>query len=95
MHSCVNKHLQLMGVEDVGEPVHRGGDYYNLVRYTCVPQIKLISQADGVSLESQYWQQDGATVHRTVKVLRYLDGQFGEGMLAKDSIRGRDWAQVT
>ena len=57
-----------------------GGDYYNLVRYTCVPQIKLISQADDASLESQYWQQDGATVHRTVKVLRYLDGQFGEKM---------------
>ena len=54
------------------------------------PQIKLISQADDASLESQYWQQDGATVHRTVKVLCYLDGQFGEGMLARDSIRGRD-----
>jgi hypothetical protein len=32
-----------------------GGDYYNLARYNCVPQIKLISQADGGSLESQYW----------------------------------------
>jgi hypothetical protein len=70
------------------------GDYYNLGRYTntCVPQMKLISQADGGSLESQYWQQDGTTVHRTVKVLRYLDGQFGERMLAMNSTRGMDWA---
>ena len=54
--------------------------------------IKLISQADGGSLESQYWKQDGANVHRTMKVLRYLDGQFGERMLAMDSLRGRDRA---
>ena len=88
MHRCVNKHLQLLGVEDVREPVHRGGDYYNLVRYTCVPQIKLISQADSGSLERQYCQQDGADVHHTVKALHYLNGQFGEIILAMDSIKG-------
>ena len=60
----------------------KGGDYNKLVRFTCVPQIKNIAESDGRSLEDQYWQQDGATVHRTGKVLRYLDGQFGDRFLA-------------
>ena len=31
-------------------------------------------------------------MHRTGKVLRYVDGQFVERMLAMDSIRCCDWA---
>ena len=42
-------------------------------------------------MEGMTWQQDGARVHRTRKVLQYLDGQFAEKMFAMDSIRGQDW----
>ena len=38
-----------------------------------------------------WFQQDGAKVHRTNRVLKYLDGQFGTRMLAMDSIQGQDW----
>ena len=37
------------------------------------------------------WQQDGARVHRTKRVLTYLDGQFSDRMIAMDSYRGHDW----
>ena len=37
------------------------------------------------------WQQDGAKVHRTRKILTYLDGQFGSRMLAMDIIQGHDY----
>ena len=62
-----------------------GEEYYNLIRHKCVPELK---QINGGSLDGMWFQQDGAKVHRTTKVLKYLDGQFGERM---DSIKGQDW----
>ena len=65
-----------------------GDEYHRLLRYTAIPALKVIN---GGTLDGMYWQQDGAKVHRTKKVLQYLDGQFGPRMLALDSIRGVEW----
>lgn len=65
-----------------------GDEYYKLLRFKCVPRLKQIN--DG-SLNGMWFQQDGATVHRTGRVLRYLDRQFGQRMMAMSSIQGHDW----
>ena len=72
-----------------------GDAYYRLVRYTCIPQLKAINQptigGPTGTLDKIKWQQDGARVHRTKKVLGLLDGQFGENVIGMDSYRGQDW----
>ena len=69
-----------------------GDEYWRLLRYTCIPQLKEINTPQG-TLDNMIWQQDGARVHihRTKRVLTYLDGQFGDRMIAMDSYRGNDW----
>ena len=59
-----------------------GDGYYNLLRYHCLPYIR--NQNDG-TLENQYWQQDGASCHRTRKVIGYLHTSFGNRLLALGS----------
>ena len=68
-----------------------GEEYWRLYcRYTCVPQLKQLNNPRG-TLQGITWQQDGAKVHRTRKVLAYLDGQFGEKMFAMETIQGQYW----
>ena len=66
-----------------------GDKYFRLIRYTCIPDLKA---GNGGSLTDLWWQQDGASPHRTAKNMRYLDGQFQEKVLAMGSISGWDWA---
>ena len=65
-----------------------GAEYYNLLRHKAIPQLKRIN---GGSLDRMWWQQDGAKVHRSKKVMAYLDGQFGSRVMALDSIHGVEW----
>ena len=37
-------------------------------------------------------QQDEVKIHRSDKDMQYLDGQFGDKMLALDSSQGVEWA---
>ena len=67
-----------------------GLEYCWLVRYQCVPQLKQRNSYSG-TLNVTTWQKDGANVHRTKKVLSYLEGQFGSKMLAIDTIQGNCW----
>lgn len=67
-----------------------GDEYWKLLRYTCIPQLKALNNPQG-TLDGMMWQQDGARVHRTQKVLTYLDGQFDDRMIAMDSYQGHDW----
>ena len=62
---------------------------HNLLRYNCVPQFK---KMNGGTLQDLWWQQDGASPHRTVKVARFLDGQFKEKVLGMGSVSGWDWS---
>ena len=39
-----------------------------------------------------WWQQDGAKPHQARMVMEWLDGIFGERLLALKSLRGVDWA---
>lgn len=39
-----------------------------------------------------WWQQDGAKPHQARMVMQWLDGIFGERLLALKSLRGVDWA---
>ena len=36
-------------------------------------------------------QQDGAPCHVTNRNMRYLDSQFGDRVVSRNSIQGRDW----
>ena len=65
-----------------------GAEYYRLLRYNAIPQLKAIN---GGTLQGMPWQKDGAKVHRTKQVINYLDGQFGDKMLAFDSRQGVEW----
>ena len=67
-----------------------GAEYWKLVRYTCIPQLKALNNPQG-TLDNMIWQQDGARVHRTTRVLTYFDGQFADRMIAMDSYQGHDW----
>lgn len=67
-----------------------GNEYWRLCRYECIPQLKQLNNPQG-TLQGMTWQQDGAKVHRTRKVLAYFDGQFGDKMFAMDTIQGHDW----
>ena len=67
-----------------------GAEYYKLVRYTCIPQLKALNNPQG-TLDNMIWQQDGAKVHRTIRSLTYFDGQFADRMIAMDSYQGHDW----
>ena len=65
-----------------------GNQYYWLVRNRAVPELKRMA---GGSLDRVWWQQDGASVHRQVKTMKYLDSQFMNRTLAMGSISGFDW----
>jgi hypothetical protein len=45
------------------------------------------------TLDWMTWQQDEAKIHRD-KDMQYLDGQFGDKMLALDSTQGVKWAPL-
>ena len=62
-----------------------GEDHCNLTRFKDVPELK---QINFETLDDIWWQQDGAEVHRTIQVFKYLDGQFGARMMVMDSIQG-------
>ena len=63
--------------------------YYKLLSYTCIPELNV---GNGGTLQGLWWQQDGASPHRSAKIMRYLDTQFKEKVLAMGSLRGFDWA---
>ena len=65
-----------------------GDEYHRLLRYTAIPALKKIN---GGTLDVIYWQQDGAKFHSNKNVLMYLNGQFGPGMFALDSVQGVEW----
>ena len=67
-----------------------GDEYYILLRYTCIPQLKNLNQPPG-NLYPIIWQRDGAKVHRTRKVLSYLEGQVGNRIIGMDSYQGHNW----
>ena len=62
---------------------------YKLLRFNCIPQLKAGNEG---TLGGLWWQQDDASPHRTQKMMRYLDNQFGQNTLAMGSISGWDWA---
>ena len=68
-----------------------GDGYYSLLRYHCLPFIRAQNNGD---LDNQHWQQDGASCHRTRRVLAYLHNSFGDRMLALGGKAwgGTDWA---
>ena len=68
-----------------------GEGYYKLLRYHCFPAIKAIGNG---SFAGQYWQQDGASVHRTQRSLNYIHSTFGTRTLALGAERwgGGSWS---
>ena len=62
--------------------------YYWMVRNRAIPELKRLN---GGTLDQAWWQQDGASVHRTAKTMQYLDRQFNNRVLAMSTISGFDW----
>ena len=44
-----------------------------------------------VTLDRVWWQKGGASVHKLVKTMKYLYGQFQNRNIALGSFRGFDW----
>ena len=65
--------------------------YYWLCRNSCIPEVKQINPQMPNTTQLCYWQQDGASIHTTDRVMRYLDGQFGPRVISRKKIQGTDW----
>ena len=67
-----------------------GEGYYKLLRYHCLPHIRAVNNG---CLDGQTWQQDGASPHRTTRVMNYLQASFGTNLLAlgSETRGGREW----
>ena len=65
-----------------------GVTYHSLLQYTVLPELR---NWNGGNLDQLYWQQDGATVHCTDRNMRYLDNQFGDHVISRRALRGREW----
>ena len=64
-----------------------GEKYYWMVRNRAD-----LKRLNGGNLDQLWWQQDGASVHCLAKTMKYLDNQFGEKMLAMNTLQGFDWS---
>ena len=65
-----------------------GFRYHSLLQYHVLPELR---QWNGGSLATLVWQQDGAPCHVTNRNMQYLDSQFGDRVISRKSIHGRDW----
>lgn len=65
-----------------------GDRYHSLLQYHVLPELR---HWNGGSLATLVWQQDGAPCHVTNRNMRYLDSQFGDRVVSRNSIQGRDW----
>ena len=65
-----------------------GVTYHSLLQYTVLPELR---NWNGGNLDQLYWQQDGATVHCTDRNMRYLDNKFGDHVISRRALRGREW----
>ena len=65
-----------------------GATYHSLLQYTVFPELRIWNNGN---LDQLYWQQDGATVHCTDRNMRYLDNLFGERVISRRALRGREW----
>lgn len=65
-----------------------GASYHRLLQYTVFPELR---QWNGGNMDGLYWQQDGAPVHCTDANMRYLDNQFGDRIIGRRCIQGREW----
>ena len=65
-----------------------GPSYHSLLQYHVMPRLR---QWNGGDLDRLVWTQDGAPCHVTDQNMRYLDRQFGDKVVSRKPIRGRDW----
>ena len=65
-----------------------GPTYHSLLQYLVLPELRALN---GGNLDNLTWTQDGAPCHVTNKNMTYLDRQFGEKVVSRKPIRGRDW----
>ena len=65
-----------------------GRAYHSLLQYHVLPQLR---QWNGGNLDRLVWAQDGAPCHVTLQNMRYLDSQFGDRVVSRKPIQGRDW----
>ena len=65
-----------------------GNKYHSLLQYHVLPELR---QLNGGNLDGMVWQQDGAPCHVTNRNMRYLDSQFGDRVISRKFIRGREW----
>ena len=65
-----------------------GRSYHSLLRYHALPELRHLN---GGNLDTLVWTQDGAPCHVTDQNMRYLDNKFGDRVVSRRSIQGRDW----
>ena len=65
-----------------------GKTYHRLLHYHVLPDLR---HWNGVTLARLVWTQDGAPCHVTLQNMRYLDSQFGNRVVSRKPIQGRDW----
>ena len=65
-----------------------GPAYHSLLQYTVLPELRTLN---GGSLDRLTWTQDGAPCHVTDRNMTYLDRQFGDRVVSRRPVRGRDW----
>lgn len=65
-----------------------GDAYHAQLQYRTLPEVR---RGNGGNLDGLYWAQDGAPCHVTLQNMRYLDRQFGDRVVSRKSLHGRDW----
>ena len=65
-----------------------GRTYHSLLQYNVLPELRVWNGGD---LRRLVWTQDGAPCHVTLNNMLYLDAQFGDRVVSRKPIQGRDW----
>ena len=65
-----------------------GPAYHSLLQYTVLPQLKA---QNGGTLDGLTWTQDVAPCHVTDRNMAYFDRQFGDRVVSRRPVSGRDW----
>ena len=79
---------EVFGLKIYQNQTMTGPVYHSLLQHRVLPELRV---NNGGNLDGLTWTQDGAPCHVTNRNMIYLDRQFGDSVVSRKPVRGRDW----
>ena len=79
---------EIFGLKVYNNQNMTGPIYQTLLQHRVLPELRALN---GGALDNLTWTQDGAPCHVTNRNMAYLDREFGDRVVSRKPIRGRDW----